>query len=149
MAGARIVATRRTKYDFSNVPASGSYSVFIAKGIPVWRYNMNGLEMVTRIHSLSIVGSGAAPSLQFVPMLDAPSPDDPSLEFYNITSLGTQTYNLDPTITAPLVDCIPIGVGPSTYPQGAFVRVQLTGTQSATKATTFWVVVSVDIVAKS
>jgi len=77
-------------------------------------------------------------------MADAPTSDDPALEFYT-GALCNATFNLTPSLVAPLVPANSVSV-PSPF--GPFVRLQLKAIQLGAAATTFWVVVSVDLIAK-
>jgi hypothetical protein len=144
MAGTIIRAVPKTKYDFSAITTTNTTSpaIFIAKGIDVGQYAY--AEMNARIHSLSVVGASSTPSVALSVRAEAPSPDDPSVEFYTAT-FNTITFNLTPSSTAPLLSV----VGLTGAPLGRFLRIQLTGSQGGTLATTFWVILSVDILARS
>lgn len=147
MPGTVIRAVPKTKYDFSSLPASASMAYFAAKGIDVSQYRY--AEMIPRIHALNIVGAGSAPQLQFDVFPEAPTPEDPALEFYNTTiNWATATFNLSPATVAPVVPGSTIGINQTLLPLGGFLRIRVTATQSTTVATTFSVVLSVDIYAK-
>jgi len=145
MPGTVIRALSKTRYDFSSIPLSTSTSLFVARAIDVSQYRF--VEFVPRIHALSIVGAGSNPSIVFSAMADAPTPDDPQLEFYT-AAVGTSAVpfnSMTPSTVAPLAPQFSIRCTP---PYGPFLRFQIQATQSGTAATTFWVVCSIDVIAK-
>jgi hypothetical protein len=147
MAGTLIPAVAKTKFDFSSLLAGANSSYFIATGVEVSQYRYG--ELMPRIHALSIVGAGATPSITLDVFPEAPSPEDPGMEFYNASIPLVNpalTFSLSPSSVAPILPASNVNIIP---PMGGFVRIRLKGTQGATQATTFWIVLSVDIAAKA
>jgi hypothetical protein len=99
--------------------------------------------MIPRVHALSV--NAGTPTLTLKLFADAPTREDPSLDFYVTTALGSTVFALSGAV-APLTTngnlALITGFGNS-------VRVQLSAAQGTTPATVFWVVVSVDLVLKS
>jgi hypothetical protein len=143
MPGVIYRALQKTTFDWSSIPASSSATkIDVAKALDVSAYRE--ATLIVRIHSLTIVGAGSAPTLIVNAIPEAPTAEDPSLDFLDSTHQSSLTLNFTTSSTAPQLSEAYLST-----PFGGWLRIQLNPTQSATVATTFRVTVSIDIDAKS
>jgi hypothetical protein len=142
MPGIVYRALPKTTYDFAATAVGATTTYVVAKGIDVSQFREGTL--VVRIHSGSQTGgSGTAASVTVQAFADAPTAEDPALDFEAAAACATTGAITAFTTTGlTLVNL--------TTPFGGSVRVKVSGTQRGTTvATTFLVTISVDIVAKS
>jgi len=145
MPGTVIRAVPKAQYDFHTL-ASGASSppIVIAKGIDVTQYKY--VNMAARIHAGSINQTGCSVTVDA--FAEAPSPEDPSLDFIGASALNTFPFSgLGPSTTYPQFALAPlmgnVGIG-----GGWSIRIRIMATQGSTPASSFLVTVSVDIYAQ-
>src|SRR5581483_6387225 len=101
MPGIVIRAVPKATYDFHTLPAStASPPIIIAKNIDVTQYKY--VDMVARIHNASI-SSPAGASITLDAYSEAPSPEDPSVDFYGASALNTIQFTTNLSGPYPLL----------------------------------------------
>lgn len=149
MPGAIKRAVPKSMYDFGSIPASASGSIVLASGIDVSKYS--NLQLVLRIHDINILGS-TGPSIELNAYTEAPTPEDPGLEFVTTNPLPVALGTSGAINVGAIGFASPIAYGIQPWVSGYFggyIRLILTGTQTASKASTFQVWISVDVVVNS
>lgn len=143
MPGTVYRALSKTSYDWSSINTSGSIThSYVAKAIDVSAYRE--ATIIARLHAVSILGAGSAPTIKINTYPEAPTPEDPANDFILTSSPTTITFSLTTASTAPQVQLATMNT-----PFGGWLRVEVQPTQSSTQATQFQATLSVDIVAKS
>jgi len=153
MAGTHVYASPKKMWDFSQLAASQYLEVTAAKAIDMTTYTEGLLEV--RYHPtdpvLSSLFSNTNQSIDVRVRSEAPSPDDPGLEFVGLSDLAIVTLSTSNTyfnpgnpalFTAPIL--IPSGT-PNTPPA---LRVIVRGTQG-TSVATLRAILSIDISLKT
>jgi hypothetical protein len=121
------------------VAASQSQVLTVAKWINVSAYRE--ATIVGRLHAMNF---NQAPSYKVEVFAEAPTEEDPSIDFINSLTAATTNNVLLSSQTAPGIAIMNVNA-----PFGGFLRIKLTGIQGATASTIFNMTLSFDIIAKS
>jgi len=145
MAGILYHVLPKTLYDFGTLGASAVANLTVATGIDVSRYN--SVDIAWRIHTINVAGPGTGATLVLNAFTEAPTSEDPGLEFVCSGVLpGFSTMSITSSTAAPQVNFVTIDN--TTSPLGGFIRLILQGKQSSGPFTAFQVAISIDVVAK-
>jgi hypothetical protein len=139
MPGALIRIFPKTYFDFSMVAASQSMVQTVAKWIDVSRFRE--VSFVARWHSKNY---NQSPSFKAEVFAEAPSPEDPAVDFVASPALATVGPVSLSAFTAPYTLIQPISGN-----FGSHLRVKFTAIQGATASSIFNFEISCDVFAKS
>jgi|SRR5581483_3478737 len=149
MPGTRYRALPRTVYDFSSLTANAVANLVVAKGLDVSQYS--SMDMIFRLHWTNISGSGVGATIKLVAYTEAPTDEDPGLEFVcSGLAATTSTISISTGTLVPQTLFVTQDGSTGSSTLGASIRLVLVAQQAAAPLlTTFQIAVSADLVPKA
>ena len=144
MAGL-IFRIPKRMYDFSGLPSGGTATIPMATGLDMSQ--VREAVVVVRLHSDGTNWTNLQ-SFGVSARLDAPTREDPGVDFFGTTDLGTNVGFLQGTDSPPMVKFFMLTNSTAANNLPAMIRIVIKGI-GGTSAATFQVSVSVEVYGRS